>query len=94
MHNLVQLSFIVDTSPQKVVRSSWRKWSADSLRSRHHSSALYALIHVVIDFVTDNVTQKLQLIGAGHPNVEGVLSMCTIYGTMLQRDYSFIWHSQ
>lgn len=94
MHNLVELSFIIDTSPQEVVRSSWRKWSTDSLCSRHHSSALYALTHAVIDFVTDNVTQKLQLIGAGHSDVEGVLNMCTIYGTMLQWDFSLIWYSQ
>lgn len=94
MHNLVELSFIIDTSPQEVVRSSWRKWSTDSRCSRHNSCALYALTHAVIDFVTDNVTQKLQLIGAGHPDVEGVLNMCTIYGTMLQWDFSFIWYSQ
>lgn len=66
----------------------------DSLFSTHHSSALSALIHAVIDFVTGNVTQKLQLIGAGHPNVEGVLSMGTIYGRVLQWDYSFNWYSQ
>lgn len=37
--------------------------------------ALFALIHGVIYFVTDNATQKkLLLVRARHPNMEGILS--------------------
>ena len=93
MHNWIELSFLTDTSPQKVTWSSWRKWSIDLLWIWHHSSALFALIHVVIYFVTNSVTQK-ELIRTGHPNVEGVLCYVHNVGKGAAVELHINWCSQ
>lgn len=76
MHNWIKLSFITDTSPQKVIEFMMEEnKSTDLLLIRHQPSALFALKHVVIYFATDNITQaEILLIRTRHPNVEGVLS--------------------
>lgn len=57
--------------------------------------ALFALIHGVIYFVTDNATQKkLLLVRARHPNMEVSSVTLTVYGKVLQWNDSFTWCSQ